>query len=172
MERKGKTLTVWLCCLVLAALPAFWMPVTSLAAKNQDSGGKMERRGHGFAHVFKKLGLSEDQKHQVAVILKGKRDQRNQLVNQMIDARKNYRTTIGAPNFNEADVRKAAQAVTRVQEDLMVLRAQTRHEIRAVLTPEQQQKMDAMREKFGNRMRDRIDSRFERMDSWIDKHAS
>ena len=165
---KSKVWIVWIFCLVLAALPAFWMPTPSVARDVGAEHGKGEFRP---LHNLKKLQLTEAQKHDVAVILKENRDQFKGLRSQMAEARKNLFAAINAPEYNEVAVRQAAHEIARCQEELIVMRAQIRHQVRAVLTPEQLAKLDAMRERFRERIREHRHDRFERMDKWIDAHS-
>jgi len=167
--RKKNTLLIGLICLMLAAFPMVWTVGLASAGEGGGHGGGGH---HGPFPMLKKLGLTDVQKREVAGILKENRDQIKSLATQMADARKKVFALAGAAEYNEAALRQAAQDAAKVHEDMIVLRAQMGQKIRAILTPEQLAKLDAMKAKFGGKMEERMDHRFDRLDHWIDKHSS
>ncbi|MHC1727190.1 MAG: Spy/CpxP family protein refolding chaperone [Syntrophobacteraceae bacterium] len=158
-------------CLVVAALPAFWMPAGS-SARDLDGGCFRGKPGFGMLmHGLNRLDLSTEQKHDIALILKEKRNEARTLVDQMVEARKKLFTTIGSTDYNESAVRQAAQEVARCHEELIVLRTQAGQQIKEVLTSEQKAKMEAAREHFGQRMQEHIDDHFDHLDQWIEENS-
>lgn len=121
---------------------------------------------------LRKLNLTDAQKQEIASILKDKRDEAKTLATQMADARKNLFTVMSSPEYNDAAVQQAAQQIAQVHEQMIVLRAQIFHQVQGILTPEQQTKLAAMRARFGEKMQDRIEHRFDRLDKWIDAHSN
>lgn len=167
--RQRKTLLVWALCLMLAAFPALWAPGIASARGHHGQG-----RGEHFGplQMLKKLDLTDAQKRDVAAILKAHREQVKKLAVQTADAREKLFAVVGSRDYNEAAIRQAAQELSKLHEEMIVLRAQMIHKIRGVLTADQQAKLDAMRAKFHGRMHKHMDRRFERLDKWIDKYSS
>ncbi len=118
-----------------------------------------------------RLGLSPEQKSDIANILKEKRNEAKTLVDQMVEARKKLFAVIGSTDYNEGTVRQAAQEVARWREELIVLRAQAGRQINEVLTAEQKAKLDAARDRIQGRMQEHIDRRFEHLDQWIEDNG-
>lgn len=167
--RKKKTLLVGLLCLMLAAFPMLWAAGTASAG---EGGGHGRGGHHGPFQMLKKLNLTDAQKHDVAVILKENRDQVRNLATQMAGSREKIFSLVGGADYNEAALRQAAQDVSKLHEEMIVLRAQIAQKIRGVLTADQLAKLDAMRARFGGKMEKRMDRGFDRMDQWIDKYSS
>ena len=94
-----------------------------------------------------KLGLSDDQKAQVKLVVQKYKPTVQPLVQQMITERRALRDTIHAQTFDESAIRAQAAKVASLQADLAVQRAHMSQDIRAVLTPEQIQKLNDMKTK-------------------------
>lgn len=171
IERKGKIFAVWFFCLMIAALPAVWVSASASPAQC-DAGCFREKPGFGMLkRELGRLGLSPEQKSDIANILKEKRNEARTFVDQMVEARKKLFAVIGSADYNEGAVRQAAQEVARWREELVVLRAQAGRQINEVLTAEQKTKLDAARDRIHGRMQDHIDRRFEHLDQWIEDNS-
>lgn len=126
---------------------------------------------HRFADAMIKLDLSDQQKTEIANILKSSRSEVKPKVDQMFKAKKNLSETIRQENFDEAAVRSAHKDLAKVQEDLAVLRAITSNKVMKVLKPEQKQTLNTMREKFRGKAKHKIAGFRKFFNHWIDKHA-
>jgi Spy/CpxP family protein refolding chaperone len=100
-----------------------------------------------FKHRWAALGLSDDQKAQVKSILQKYKPTTQPLVQQLVAERRALRDAIHAPTIDEPAIRAQAAKVASLQADLAVQRAHVSHDIRAVLTPEQIQKLQDIRAK-------------------------
>ncbi|CDM24195.1 Spy/CpxP family protein refolding chaperone [Castellaniella defragrans] len=112
-------------------------------------GGDFGPRGGDFvrfggAHGLRGLDLSQDQQDK---IFKIRHDQEQAFYDQkkaLRAAHESLRELSRADTFDEAKVKQAADALGQAQAQLALLRAQTGAQIRAVLTPEQRQKLADM----------------------------
>jgi Spy/CpxP family protein refolding chaperone len=99
--------------------------------------GKHAARGH----MLRRLDLSQDQKDQVFKI---RHDQAQAVYDQrkaLHAARQAMRKVARADSFDESKAEQAAQNMGKAQAQLSLLHAQAAAKIRAVLTPEQRQKL-------------------------------
>ena len=97
-----------------------------------------------FAQKLAQLGATDDQKAQVKVILRKYQPTVGPLIKQVVTERRALRDTIRAETIDETAVRAQAAKVASLEADLAVQRAHVAHEIRAVLTPGQLQKLKDM----------------------------
>jgi len=157
---------------MFAVLLTLWSPCRSFA--NNDNNGP--RRGGceipGMEMVFSRLDLSDAQKRDIALILKSHREEMNTLFSSLITARKNLYNAVHAPEYTESYVRQAAHEAAVWEIDLTVLRAQVKSEIRNVLTSEQKDDVAEHHAQFGDKIQDRIEECFQRLDNWIETHTA
>lgn len=127
--------------------------------------GRMERHcgafgefgfGHGIGRALADLDLTEDQKSQVKAILKDEGPHVEPLVDDLLRARKELSEAVHAGEFDEKAVRAAAAGQARAQAELAVARARVVSRFRAVLTPEQQDRLDALHQRFEERIEKRV----------------
>jgi len=97
-----------------------------------------------FARKLAQLGVTHDQKAQVKAILRKYQPTAAPLIKQVVTERRALRDTIRAETIDETVIRAQVAKVASLQADLAVQRAHVAHEIRAVLTPEQLQKLKDM----------------------------
>lgn len=107
--------------------------------------GGMHHRGESMMHM-RALGLSEAQQDQIFKIHHDSVPAMREQMKQVQKARAQLRQLAMADNFDEARVRQAADAQAKALSAMAVMRAQTANRVRQVLTPEQRQKMDQMRD--------------------------
>ena len=116
-------------------------------------GHHMEERG------LHRLDLSDAQKDKIFEIRHAQEPALREQRNQMIKAREQLQALTQAEKYNSREVQAQADASAKAMARVMVIEAETRHRIRAVLTPEQRKQLDAFaeerREKMQARMRDR-----------------
>ena len=136
---------------LVAAMAA--APLVATAATNEggtpDGGWQHHQkmhRGHGgqdswSGPMLRKLKLTQAQQDQ---IFKIRHDQAQALYDQRKAqklAAKSLREVTMADTFDQAKAQQAANALGQADSQLALLRAQTQAQIRAVLTPEQRQKL-------------------------------
>lgn len=95
------------------------------------------------------LGLSPQQKKDVAELFAQCRTGTEPLMKKMAEERRALRNLIHADKVDEAAIRAQSAKIAAIESDLAVQRAQSNQRLRALLTPEQVQKLNTMREKRG-----------------------
>ncbi len=104
-----------------------------------DRPGPGEKRLAKMAEV---LELSDAQQTQIRDIYTQAREAAAPLREKMAASRKALHEAVDAKTFDEAKIRSLVAEKSAVQADLMIHRAQTRQQVYAILTPEQQQLYD------------------------------
>jgi protein CpxP len=97
-----------------------------------------------FGRRLAKLGVTDAQKAQLKTILRNYQPTVGPLVKEVVTERRALRDTIRAQTVDETAIRAQAAKVASLEADLAVQRAHVVHDIRAVLTPEQLQKLKDM----------------------------
>jgi Spy/CpxP family protein refolding chaperone len=112
-----------------------------------------------FARKLAQIGVSGDQRVQIKEILRKYQPAVGPIVREVVTERRTLRDAIRAETINEPAIRAQAAKVASLEADLALQRAHVAHEIRAVLTPEQLQKLKAMQVNADTR----IDGLFDRI---------
>jgi hypothetical protein len=118
---------------------------------------------HALLGKLVELGVSQAQKEQIHTVLRESRRTIKPLITQYVQERRALRKTIQTAPVNEAAIRAQAARVAQIEADLDVRRAHISEQIRAVLTPEQVEKLkqiagtvdahvDAMLERINDRI--------------------
>jgi Spy/CpxP family protein refolding chaperone len=97
-----------------------------------------------FAMKLAQLGVTADQKAEVKTILRKYQPTAGPLIKQVVTERRALRDTIHAVTIDETAIRAQAAKVASLEADLAVQRAHVSHDMRAVLTPDQLQKLKEM----------------------------
>jgi protein CpxP len=153
MTRNG--LTTMAAAAAMAVLP--W--VATARAQEPSAPPAHEREfGHGPGgfggpagpgmgrHLEEALGLSDDQKTQVEAIHTRQRETMKPLMDAVRQAHDAFRQAMDAANPDAAAVGSAALALHAAEKKLQAAQEATLAEIKAILTPEQRDKLDKMRE--------------------------
>jgi protein CpxP len=109
-------------------------------------GGYHHGRHHRFEKMAATLGLSEQQKAKIKDIFKQNRQQAEAVHAKLFTEKRNMRTLVQADKTDEAAIRAEATKIAGIEGDLAVQRAHMIHQMRAVLTPEQQAKFKTMQQ--------------------------
>jgi Spy/CpxP family protein refolding chaperone len=109
------------------------------------------------------LGVSQAQKQQIHAVLRESHPAIKPLVAQYVQERRALRKTIYTAPVNEAAIRAQAARVAQIEADLDVKRAYVSERIRAVLTPEQVEKL----KQIAGTVDAHVDSMLERIDKKI-----
>jgi periplasmic protein CpxP/Spy len=120
--------------------------VASSASAQDGPSGHMGRHGGSPMMHLRGLNLSEAQRDQVFKIFHDQAPAAHEQMKQVQAARQQLTQLAAADRFDEARARQAADAQAKALSNLAVLRAQTMHRVREVLTPEQRQKLDQRRD--------------------------
>jgi Spy/CpxP family protein refolding chaperone len=117
-----------------------------LAANAQPMPGEgMGRRGHGMMHL-RGLNLTEAQRDQVFKIFHDQAPAMHEQMKQVHRSRGELRQLAMAERFDEGRARQLADTQAKALAALAVMRAQTMARVREILTPEQRQRLQQMRE--------------------------
>ena len=124
--------------------------------------GGARGRGPGFGPggpqpglALRTLDLTDAQREQVRQLTQQHREQTRTLVERAEAAREAQRQAMAATPFSESQVRAAMQALAEAQTDLAVQQARLQSEIHALLTTEQQQRLEKMRTEREARAKER-----------------
>jgi len=109
----------------------------------------------GFA--LRGLDLTEAQRMQVRQLAGQHREQMQPLLDRARAAQDAQRKAVDAVPFDEQQVRTAAQTLAEAQAEVAVQRARLQNDIYALLTPDQQARMQKMRADREARMKQRMD---------------
>jgi Spy/CpxP family protein refolding chaperone len=147
---------------VAAVLTGSLVLAGTLFAQSSDSGmGGCNHRWHGGDHAgqlripggrgmmraIHKLDLSEAQQKQLQDLMAQQRTVLGDSMRTLHQGRKALRDTLSAEPYDAARVQQLADAQGKALTDLILKRAETWQQVRALLTPEQRAKLDALTSK-------------------------
>jgi Spy/CpxP family protein refolding chaperone len=119
-------------------------------------GGPM--RGHGGFDVTRMLdrigdeiGLTEEQRAEIEAIAAEEQPIIQELRDQLAEARSRHRESITPGEFDEAALREFGAAQGELMTELMVAGTRLKHRVFSVLTEEQQEQLDDLRESMRGR---------------------
>jgi periplasmic protein CpxP/Spy len=99
---------------------------------------------HGFANIAEKLGLSAEQKVKVQGIFEKNCQEADPLRKELMTAKRDLRVLSMTEKIDEAAIRAQAAKLAGIEADMAIHRARVSGEMRAILTPEQQEKFKAL----------------------------
>lgn len=103
-----------------------------------------ERMGQRLETMGTILDLTEEQKNQLEGLFNKQWQEKQPLRDEIQASRDELREAQTAANFNEADFRAKAARHAELKTEMIVARAKMKQEMRAILTPEQQEKADKL----------------------------
>lgn len=112
------------------------------------------QRLHGAHDALRALDLTAEQKTEVKSILRSHRQEFREAADRLRAVHESVGKVAHQETIDEAAIRAGVAQALQPLGDLAVLHAKVQHEIHAVLTPEQRQKAEAMREKFHSHLQD------------------
>lgn len=124
--------------------------------------GDREGRKHGMHQpygmkMFKGLDLTDAQKAQIEQLAAAHRKTMPDKT-VMAASREELRTLLQAPAFDEAGVRVVLEKQQAKRLEMEVAQLKFQHQLRAVLTPEQQAKLDERKAKMRHKMREKAET--------------
>lgn len=138
---------------------------TAVAGSGMERGGRHgKNRGPMGFHFLKRLDLTQEQRAQVRDIISAHREEMRSHADALAAARETLMETMEAESLDESAVREAHRALAGVKEEMAVLRARMFHEIKGILTPEQNARLVQMRAEKRERMKARREHRRARID--------
>ncbi|ABA57196.1 hypothetical protein Noc_0677 [Nitrosococcus oceani ATCC 19707] len=131
--------------------------VATVSAKQHSDRPDCKRDGHhmgaGYKHgdkgfnvdrMARKLDLGDDQRTQIEAIMEASKQQMSDQRDKMQANREQLRSLTTQSPLDEAAVRTVADAQGDLEADMIVLRAQQRAKINAILTDEQRAELEDM----------------------------
>ena len=118
------------------------------AASAQERPTGMGHHGGPMMHL-RGLDLSEAQRDQVFRIFHEQAPAVHEQMKQAHSARQELMKLAAAERFDEARARQAADLQAKALSSLALLRAQSMHRVREILTPEQRQRLDERAQRHG-----------------------
>lgn len=116
-------------------------------SQKMNQGGKHQGRGFNVERMSRKLNLTDEQRTQVESIVEASSQQFSDIRTELQQNRASLRELSLETPLDEAKVRELADTQGDLKADMIVLRAQRRSQISAILTDEQRQQMQSMRGK-------------------------
>jgi protein CpxP len=117
-----------------------------------------------FGVALRQLDLTEAQRDQVKAIMESHKEQMQATGEKVREARKAVEAAIAAETVDEAAIRNAHAQLAQAMADGAVLRANVRHEVMQILTPEQKAKAAELKQVREQRLKLRQDRAKQRMD--------
>lgn len=114
-------------------------------------GGDFRGGPGGAMGMASNLNLTKDQWDKIGKIMDAERSKVRDKMYSMMESRKALRTAAQATTYDAKKVRELADTQAKIMAELIVLKTETQHKIRAVLTPEQRTQLDTMRQGRFNR---------------------
>ena len=158
-------------------LSIFLLAAVLVAVVNAKPFGKFcewrKNHGHGiFRNAVKDLDLSDEQKSELADILKTTRPVARELGDNLREGQKALIRTVLTEPFDEAIVREASSDVAAKKEDLTVLLAKSFATVQETLTIEQKERLQSIYSEITDHIDERIDYSQYKVDRWIEKFVT
>jgi Spy/CpxP family protein refolding chaperone len=151
----------------LSALVAGLVSGGALAYAQGPQPGGPRGRGPGFGPQaglsLRALDLTEAQQEQVRQLSQQSREQMRGLMDRMRAAQDARRQAVEAIPFNESQVRSAMKELADVETELAVAQARLQADIYALLSAEQQQRLQALRAEREARAKQRAQQQQQRL---------
>jgi Spy/CpxP family protein refolding chaperone len=96
-------------------------------------------------HMLERLEVTDEQREKIWAVMDKNRPTMRQHMTEMAKNRRALRQAMRAGPYDAALVRQLADRQGQLKADMIVLGAQGRQEIRALLTPEQQERFKEMK---------------------------
>lgn len=119
---------------------------------NMDQAGGQMQGQDRQGQMMQQLGLSQQQSQKIKALMQQGRTQSQALHQQLKTKRQALMQYLQSPDANESKARSLNAEINDIQRQLSELRLKTWFGMRAQMTPEQIQKMNQMKGKFGGGM--------------------
>ena len=128
-------------------------PAGSGGSHHVDSGGyhQVGGGGHGPERLMRRLDLTDAQRDQVFKIFHEQAPAIREQMNAARNAGRELRQSAMSGNFDRARARQLADAQAKAMSEVSLMRADSMSRVVAILTPEQRQKLEQLRERGGSR---------------------
>lgn len=120
---------------------------TEMSAPRFERGpGAGMRHGEPMMRALRQLELSPEKERQIDVLLQATRSEVRDLGREMAEDRKTLRELALADPYDAKQVQELAERQGRNLTYMLARKTETRHQVLALLTPEQRTQLDEMRE--------------------------
>ena len=109
----------------------------------------------GMHRMMAGLNLTTEQKDKLKKIREAHKEQLKSLMQKMRESRKAMMKVMTSDNVDEAAIRKQATAAAQAQADMMIAGRKMMEECKAILTPEQKEKLNSKVKEMKERMEKR-----------------
>jgi len=127
--------------------------------------------GGGFLSALVKLGLTDAQKHQVALILRTSREKGRAYFDDFRRALQVLRGVMATNGSDENAVREAFKAVATAGEEMAVHKAGVIMELKSILTPEQLEILEELKATMAEQRNARMEVVRSLLDEWIEVYS-
>ena len=134
-------------------------------------GGPGPHFGQGVLKALLNLDLTDDQKHEAALILSRYRDEGQARRDALRSSMEVLRGTAEVDPFDEEAIRTAFKGVARAGEEMAVHGAKLVAELKGILTPEQKETLEELRAARQEKRKGRRGNRVSLLDEWIETHS-
>jgi len=117
-------------------------------------------------HILKKLDVTEEQREQIAPIVENTQTELKPVLEQTRETREIIQNLIRSDKLDKAALSQAAQMKSDLMVQKIELMASAKEQISSILTEEQRQKFQAMKEKRQSKRHKRC----ERKGKWLDSY--
>ena len=143
-------------------MAAILSSVLMVSAAMPAVAGEGERHKHGMHHMhgmkmFKGLDLTDAQKAQIEQLTAAHRTTMADK-SALAAHRDELKALLATPTFDEAGVRVLLEKQQAKRLEMEVAQLKFQHQLRAVLTPEQQAKLDERKARMQHKMREKADT--------------
>ncbi len=124
-----------------------------------------------IARTIIRLDLTDAQKREVALVLRGHKDAARAAFERVRDAVRAFDTVVTSDTADEAAVRQAFRVLAAAGEEAVVVKGRIMAEIGRKLTPEQRRMLHDGRDVVAETVRVRVETARSLLEEWINTHA-
>lgn len=158
-------------CIMLAMTVLIGIAHAATLENTQQFEGSGAGCGGGFLRAMVKLGLTDAQKHQVALILRTSREKGREHFDDFREALQVLRGVMTTNGSDENAVREAFKAVASAGEEMAVHKAGVIMELKSILTPEQMVIFEEWKATMAERRNTRMEVVRSLLDEWIEVYS-
>lgn len=130
-------------------------PEAGMNKKRMHQQGKFNKAAGNPMGFFKALNLTEDQKTKIKALKETAKNQIKSLREQLVSERDKLMTTIFAPDSSKAEMLAQQDKLSAVQDQMEKIRIDNIVALKAILTPEQKEKLSQLANKRLQKMQER-----------------
>lgn len=157
-------------CASLAALVLALCGGVLVLAGQTPGGDGLTPRG-AIMQTLVRLDLTDAQKREVADVFRAHQGEGRAAFERVRAAAADFDKVAATPGVDEASLRRAFQTLAAAGEEAVVVKNRIMAEVRAKLTPKQQQVLATGRDHLAEKVRERVEAARAVFEEWIGAHA-